>query len=194
MADLGPILDSEGEEQQPEPLEPWESSALDEMKSILEEGPDDFQPASMLDCKLWVASQAEIMKKDCEFIRKNGITHILNCAGEEQCKLTKLVENVQYHVIDAEDDEEYNMLQHYDEAEQFITSGIQAGGKVVVHCGAGVNRSVTLCVAYMVAHEGVNLMDAIIPIRHQRRIILLNPAFRRQLVNFAKKYDKLPNE
>jgi len=61
------------------------------------------------------------------------------------------------------------------------------GGKVLVHCVMGVNRSGAICVAYMMVDGvGQNLLQAARTAKLRRKIILTNRSFRRQLVIFER--------
>lgn len=49
--------------------------------------------------------------------------------------------------------DEYPLLgNHLEEFVEFIEEQRAAGGRVLVHCIAGVNRSAALCVGYMIKH------------------------------------------
>ena len=62
--------------------------------------------------------------------------------------------------------------------------------KVYVHCHAGMNRSATLAIAYVHRRFGIPMMKLIESVARQRPCILTNPAFQRQLVEFASHQKK----
>jgi protein-tyrosine phosphatase len=42
------------------------------------------------------------------------------------------------------------------------------GNKILVHCGEGVSRSVTICLAFLVKNKGFSLRDAILHVQKKR--------------------------
>ena len=49
-------------------------------------------------------------------------------------------------LIDMADMEEANLLPHFEQAVQFMKSALGKGGKVLVHCQAGISRSASVSV------------------------------------------------
>lgn len=66
-----------------------------------------------------------------------------------------------YLGIAAEDEEGYDLLSHFEAARAFIDSVHASGGKVLVHCAAGINRSGLVVVCYAMEHRGWKLLDAV---------------------------------
>ncbi|ESO11289.1 hypothetical protein HELRODRAFT_91497, partial [Helobdella robusta] len=60
----------------------------------------------------------------------------------------------------------------------------QSGGKVLVHCQAGVSRSPTICLAYLIRVFRLNLDSAFTFLKSRRPIINPNLNFMTQLVEF----------
>jgi len=91
-----------------------------------------------------------------------------------------------YMEIDADDLPGYPILMlHYGQARRFFDAAREAGGRALVHCELGVNRSAALAVAYLVDSERVTLTQAVRRVRIDRPNVLRNDGFRRQLVRFA---------
>ena len=57
-----------------------------------------------------------------------------------------------------------------------------AGGKVLVHCAAGVSRSATLVLAYLIGFQDMTLLAAHAHLKAARSVIRPNNGFWRQLV------------
>ena len=128
-------------------------------------------------------------------LKELGITHVLNCAGA-------YVENSQsvnsylfggntgilaYRQFEADDTRSYQISQHFQEAFEFIEEGRRSGGKVLVYCAKGVNRSVAICTAYLMVHSRTKLLDTVRNVKNQRGgTILSNKGFQRQLITYAK--------
>lgn len=58
------------------------------------------------------------------------------------------------------------------------------GGKVLVHCEAGISRSPTICMAYIMKTQRLRLEQAFDIIRQQRAIVSPNFGFMGQLLQF----------
>ena len=73
---------------------------------------------------------------------------------------------------------------------QFIELARLAGGKCLIHCMAGINRSGALAVAYVMVHLDVGPVTATRIVFSARKPVLTNEGFVRSLVTFAdeKKY------
>eukprot|EP01006_Ploeotia_vitrea_P004889 TRINITY_DN115706_c0_g1_i1.p1 TRINITY_DN115706_c0_g1~~TRINITY_DN115706_c0_g1_i1.p1 ORF type:complete len:185 (+),score=0.34 TRINITY_DN115706_c0_g1_i1:44-598(+) len=141
------------------------------------------EPASLLEGKLWVCGATEVP----ELLRTQNVDNVINCAGPEIFELFGPLyakHELNYLEITAGDEEGYDILQHYPEVEKFVSRAIGNGGKIVVHCVAGCNRSVALVVAYMIAHEHVDWLTTITAIHSKRPQLLVNSSFKKQLARF----------
>uniref|UniRef100_A0AC35FIW6 Tyrosine specific protein phosphatases domain-containing protein n=1 Tax=Panagrolaimus sp. PS1159 TaxID=55785 RepID=A0AC35FIW6_9BILA len=58
------------------------------------------------------------------------------------------------------------------------------GGKIVVYCAAGISRSATLCIMYLVIHENLSLRDAFFEVKNARAGINPNFGFWKQMIEF----------
>jgi len=91
------------------------------------------------------------------------------------------VEFIQLHINDVVT---ANMAQHMDVCADRIHEVRSAGGVALVHCALGISRSVTICLAYLVKHEGRTLREAYFELKKKRPIIRPNEGFWRQLIAF----------
>ncbi|KAG5278933.1 hypothetical protein AALO_G00104330 [Alosa alosa] len=89
-----------------------------------------------------------------------------------------------YKWIPVEDSHTADISSHFQEAFDFIDRVKQAGGKVLVHCEAGISRSPTICMAYLMRSRRLRLEEAFDIIRQQRAIISPNFSFMGQLLQF----------
>ena len=60
----------------------------------------------------------------------------------------------------------------------------QSGGRVLVHCQAGISRSATICLAYLMHTQRVKLDEAFDFVKQRRQVISPNLAFMGQLLQF----------
>jgi len=117
---------------------------------------------------------------------KQGVTHILNCC-EPWCANGPNFENLVYVGFEAQDEPGYPLLaQHFElTARPFLESARNAGGRCLVHCAMGVNRSAAIVVAYLVECSSMDLLSAVEHVRRARGCILGNATFRAELVSFT---------
>jgi len=59
--------------------------------------------------------------------------------------------------------------------------------RVLVHCQAGISRSATLVIAYLIKHQKMNLKDAYLHVKSKRPQIGPNKGFIQQLMDFVLK-------
>lgn len=66
----------------------------------------------------------------------------------------------------------------------FPDSVKESGGRVLVHCQAGISRSATICLAYLIHARRVRLDEAFEFVKRRRQVISPNLAFMGQLLQF----------
>ncbi|GET92989.1 protein phosphatase, putative [Leishmania tarentolae] len=114
-----------------------------------------------------------------------GIRHIVNCCAQDMRTAPEVAESFHLHYFESYDSEEYLILHHdYDAFAGLMSTILENGEKVLVHCVAGVNRSVVLCVAFLMDRLSLNPVEAVRVLRANGRMrILDNKGFRHQLVD-----------
>ena len=60
------------------------------------------------------------------------------------------------------------------------------GGRVFVHCHAGISRSATVCIAYMMQHKRISSQEAYTYVKEKRSIISPNLSFMGQLMLYQQ--------
>jgi len=93
----------------------------------------------------------------------------------------------QYVEFDAEDGD-YDMFQHFNVAFDAIEDARKSGGRALIHCIMGVNRSGALAVAYTMLHQHCGPITAAVFVRQKRRMLLSNEDFQEQLIKFAQQH------
>jgi len=89
-------------------------------------------------------------------------------------------------MIQAEDYDEYDIASHFAETAAFLDRARTTGGKALVHCSLGVNRSGAIVAAYLMISERRTLLQVIADLKGKRSLIIANVGFRRQLVRYAR--------
>lgn len=107
-----------------------------------------------------------------EMLKRVGITHILNITESVENKFTSMCEYMHIHLPDIVSADLYT---HFPEIIKFIHNGMTQG-KVLVHCYAGVSRSATAVLAFLIYSHDMNLSDAFKFVKG-RRFILPNDGF-----------------
>lgn len=126
---------------------------------------------------------------DAELLHELGVTHILNCAeGDENVNTNEefYKGSMVYKGIEAKDRQNYDMTQHVTEAIKFINSAKSSGGKALVHCVQGINRSGFIVLAYCMIENDWKFLKAFEHVAHIRVTVLLNKGFQKQIVQFAR--------
>ena len=111
-------------------------------------------------------------------LKANGITHIL-CAGNSlKCYFKN---EYKYLKIDVDDTEYENMLPEFQRAFEFIDDCITNGGKILIHCAAGISRSSTFTCAYFIKKNKMTFNEALDLLKKGRPIAEPNQGFAEQL-------------
>lgn len=133
----------------------------------------DLQVAAVLQ-GLFMGSQD--VTQDLNLLRTNKITDILSIG----IKVDKL-EGFCYHYFNALDLPEFNLLEVFDACFELIDRIINSGGSVYVHCNAGVSRSASVVIAYLMKTENLSYNQAYQYLKTVRPSVNPNPGFRNQL-------------
>ncbi|KAL0038049.1 hypothetical protein WJX79_000323 [Trebouxia sp. C0005] len=96
--------------------------------------------------------------------------------------------------VKLEDADHANLLLHVPSASAFIQSALYGGGQVLVHCAAGISRSATVVMAYLMKTEQLTPEEALEAVRQHAPWVDPNPGFKHQLALFAAMGHKLDPE
>jgi dual specificity phosphatase 10 len=77
------------------------------------------------------------------------------------------------------------LKKHFKDCFDFIDDASQ-NGKVLVHCVAGVSRSASVVIAYLMNHQKMTLSDAFSFVQERRNKIFPNESFRKQLRQYEQ--------
>lgn len=128
-----------------------------------------------------------------EMLTKLGITLIINSAGELRNYETTS-EDLQLTFVKVPVRDTQTLLYPYFKAiSELIQANKLAGGKSLVHCIAGISRSVSLCAAYLMTNRKLanvnrymSAKEAVLYIQERRRFAKPNPDFMSQLIQYEK--------
>lgn len=112
-----------------------------------------------------------------------GISHVLNTAEElEDFKYPEL--NLHIRHILMRDSSDQDLLQFLDVCVDHIQDISALNARILVHCVAGVSRSASVCIAYLVKYKHMTLRKAYYHVFNKRPCISPNFGFWRQLVEY----------
>mmetsp|Transcript_10416 Transcript_10416/g.19730 ORF Transcript_10416/g.19730 Transcript_10416/m.19730 type:complete len:285 (+) Transcript_10416:15-869(+) len=121
-----------------------------------------------------------------EHVAKWGLTHILNLTRHSVSK--GVLRRCVYSSIVLKDKSGQDIISHFSSAFQMIENvkGTK-DGKIFVHCKAGVSRSCTIVVAYLMYAYKWSLKRAWFHVRSRRPVIHPNRGFINQLCEFERR-------
>ncbi|KAI8322268.1 dual specificity protein phosphatase 12 [Martensiomyces pterosporus] len=111
-------------------------------------------------------------------LKESGITHILSIASHYQPSHPN---DFVYKCISIDDLPEENIIQYFPECNEFISSALANGGRVLVHCMAGQSRSAAATAAYLMQRDELTADQALQMIKEKRSQIHPNQGFVEQL-------------
>lgn len=95
---------------------------------------------------------------DARILRRLGIKYVLNVTAKPPDYTFE--PDIVYKQLEAADNGVQNLRQFFEEAFEFIERARRANSGVLIHCHAGVSRSPTIAVAYLMKHYPMAMSDA----------------------------------
>jgi len=135
---------------------------------------------SKINSYLFVCGSVAVTKDNIEHF---GITHVINLTKDVPCLSGCRVETMRIFV---DDNPNENLSVYFNKCADHINHVRQCGGKILVHCVAGVSRSVSICLAYLMRYRSLNLAQAFLQIQRSRFFINPNYGFWNQLIAYEK--------
>lgn len=118
-----------------------------------------------------------------DLMRTKGVKCVLNVTTDlVEPHHTELGSDIEWHRIPLHDAEDQDITEALDDSLRIMDPVIAAGGRVLIHCHEGRSRSVTLCLAYLIARSHMPLADALSFIKSHRPEAQPNAGFMKQLM------------
>lgn len=140
----------------------------------------DQKPACILNDFLYLGSQDSVI---LENIEQFGITDVLSVGIETPTSDISKDEAVDCHFVPCLDLPETELRKIFKQTNGIINSVREKkrAGRVLVHCNAGVSRSASVCIAYLMFTQRMTFTDAFNLVKSKRECIQPNSGFLRQL-------------
>ncbi|KAG2391924.1 hypothetical protein C9374_013409 [Naegleria lovaniensis] len=117
-------------------------------------------------------------------MKRLGITHVLNVA---EGLTTPFPFDFIYKKVELEDTLEQDLFPHLDECVDFIEEALKNHKTVLVHCKAGVSRSASMVIAYIMKKYNQSYENALEFVKERRPQVCPNTAFIHQLMRYEQK-------
>jgi len=162
----------------------------DSDESDLEFGRDMFHPftyqqkliSEILENKLYLTDM--FAANDKGLLINRNIKGIISLGGFEEQVYYIHHDGIEHHYVYIDDDEDEPISEHFKECVDFIDS---IDGAVLVHCYAGISRSATIVIAYLMIKRGMVYEEAIRFVQKKRSFICPNKGFLKELEKYPKK-------
>ena len=180
-------------------------NALMNFKTGKTDGKEDSKLDKMLKLinMIQLSSTIKILKDDnapieiIPHLYLGSIGSASNLKQLQNCKITHIVccargiknffpDKFKYLNLDILDSEQADIKQYFEESYKFIDEGIKNNGNVLIHCHAGISRSSTILIAYIMKSKKLKLDKVLEKLRTKREKVNPNSGFIEQL----KKYEK----
>ncbi|OMO81604.1 hypothetical protein COLO4_23487 [Corchorus olitorius] len=133
---------------------------------------------------------SDAVAKNREVLRKNGITHVLNCVGFVCPEYFK--NDLVYKTLWLQDSPSEDITSILYDVFDYFEDVREQGGRVLVHCCQGVSRSTSLVIAYLMWREGQSFEDAFHYVKSARGVTNPNTGFAFQLLQCQKRVHAVP--
>lgn len=140
-----------------------------------------LQQLSEINDHLYLSGAAPIRP---DRIRQRKISCIINVTVDEP---SLYLPGIDYLKIRVDDSPFAHLDSYFDLVADRIKATKDRGGKTLLHCVAGVSRSASLALVYLMKFERMSLRQAYYHVKSCRPIIRPNPGFWRQLIDYERR-------
>uniref|UniRef100_A0A8D0LCR1 Dual specificity phosphatase 16 n=1 Tax=Sphenodon punctatus TaxID=8508 RepID=A0A8D0LCR1_SPHPU len=131
---------------------------------------------------LYLGCQRDVLNK--ELMQQNDISYVLNASNT--CPKPDFIPESHFLRVPVNDSFCEKILPWLDKSVDFIEKAKASNGRVLVHCLAGISRSATIAIAYIMKRMDMSLDEAYRFVKEKRPTISPNFNFLGQLLDFEK--------
>ena len=194
----------EKEEKAPEKVKAFRKLILDTMPRLkMQTGFSTFTervsghieyPDQILNDRLFLGDYNHATRK--EVVKNLKITHIVNCTQHPNEFEKDQELNIKYFQIPLYDEDHQCIGLYFEEAIEFIDNAMKDDDKniVFIHCAAGVSRSSTITIVYLMKCHSMSFDVALQFVQERRSCVNPNEGFRFQLRYFEDNGYKIDKE
>lgn len=113
-----------------------------------------------------------------------AINALINCCRERPTD--HMPPRIEHLHLGVEDSPTENIVWAFKDCNSFIDRIIAEGGKVLIHCNAGMSRSVSVAMAYLIDRRGYSLIRSFELLKSTRKQASPNAGFMKQLALWEK--------
>ncbi|XP_055973942.1 dual specificity protein phosphatase 16 [Sorex fumeus] len=132
---------------------------------------------------LYLGCQRDVLNQD--LMQQNGIGYVLNASST--CPKPDFIPDSHFLRVPVNDSFCEKILPWLDKSVDFIEKAKASNGCVLVHCLAGISRSATIAIAYIMKRMDMSLDEAYRFVKEKRPTISPNFNFLGQLLEYEKK-------
>ncbi|XP_056393239.1 dual specificity protein phosphatase 18 isoform X2 [Hyla sarda] len=114
-------------------------------------------------------------------LTSHHITCVINVSQDYRMHVIPDLEYLHFPLADLPETRLYDLFEYISHKIHEVKA---AGGQTLLHCAAGISRSATLCLAYLMKYHGLTLLAAHAHLKARRPIIHPNIGFWRQLIAY----------
>lgn len=119
-------------------------------------------------------------------LNRLGITHVISLVCNYTLIHVPTIDSSTHLYFNVEDSPKQSLVDVFPRANRFLLECQQKNQRVLVHCSAGISRSSSIVIAFLMCHHNMTLKEAYTFVQHKRPVISPNLGFMRQLSQLNK--------
>ncbi|KRX08910.1 hypothetical protein PPERSA_09014 [Pseudocohnilembus persalinus] len=130
-----------------------------------------------------------------DFLLQNNVKYVLSLTNSSLAPNYESFKDIinDHIIITIEDTEDQNITEHLKQCHNFIDNALK-NANVLVHCQAGVSRSASIVITYLMNRLEIDLTQAYGIVRKKRPIIGPNNGFMNQMKQIETNKKRFPQE